>query len=176
MINEHYSHNMAVINTNLQDYIERVINVQIRKMCDDIANKFVHYINESYAPLEPRGGNEDYPVWTLNMRDSTGIGVYNNGRLTSYIPYALATEPQRSGFRGNIRNIWGTSYLQRALTDSAKYNKGIWIVLFCAVPYAIDINNYGSKWGRGVNFFEKFTDTFRKTVEERVNTLQWALQ
>lgn len=171
MIDEHYSHNMAVVKVALQDYTERVVKARIRKMCNDIADEFMLYIDNAYSPLVQKGGNDEYPVWTMNMRDSTGIGVYNDGTLTSYIPFQGAIKPQRSGFRGNVRDIWGTSYLQRALTDSSKYNNGIWIVLFCAVPYAIDINNYGSKWGRGKDFFEKFAATFRATVEERVRAL-----
>lgn len=173
MINEHYSHNMAVINVALQDYTERVVKERIRKMCNEVADEFMLYIDNAYesldGPVEQRG-NSEYPAWSDNMHDSTGIGVYNDGMLTAYIPTKRADQPQFDSKR-ELYDIWGTSYLQRALTDSAKYNKGIWVVLFCAVPYAIDVNNLGSPKGRGEEFFERFSKTFRRTIEERVRAL-----
>lgn len=82
------------------------------------------------------------PIYTGNLKDATGIGVYCNGVLKSYVPSQIATRPQSSGFHHrNVYDIWGHQYLSDALEAASKedYSKGIWIVLFSAVPYAFYI-------------------------------------
>ena len=52
--------------------------------------------------------------------------------------------PQSSGFHHkNEYDIWGHQYLSDALEAASKedYSKGIWIVLFSAVPYAFYIED-----------------------------------
>ena len=82
------------------------------------------------------------PIYTGNLKDATGIGVYRNGVLKKYVPSRIATVPQSSGFHHrNEYDIWGHQYLSDALEAASKeeYGKGIWIVLFSAVPYAFFI-------------------------------------
>ena len=82
------------------------------------------------------------PIYTGNLKDATGIGVYRNGVLKRYVPSQIATRPQSSGFHHrNVYDIWGHQYLSDALEAASKedYSKGIWIVLFSAVPYAFFI-------------------------------------
>lgn len=82
------------------------------------------------------------PIYTGNLKDATGIGVYSNGVLKKYVPSQIATVPQSSGFHHkNEYDIWGHQYLSDALEAASKedYSKGIWIVLFSAVPYAFYI-------------------------------------
>lgn len=82
------------------------------------------------------------PIYTGNLKDATGIGVYRNGVLKRYVPSRIATRPQSSGFHHrNVYDIWGHQYLSDALEAASKedYSKGIWIVLFSAVPYAFFI-------------------------------------
>ena len=84
------------------------------------------------------------PIYTGNLKDATGIGVYHNGVLKSYVPSQIATRPQSSGFHHkNVYDIWGHQYLSDALEAASKedYSKGIWIVLFSAVPYAFYIED-----------------------------------
>ena len=84
------------------------------------------------------------PIYTGNLKDATGIGVYHNGVLKSYVPSQIATRPQSSGFHHrNVYDIWGHQYLSDALEAASKeeYGKGIWIVLFSAVPYAFYIED-----------------------------------
>ena len=84
------------------------------------------------------------PIYTGNLKDATGIGVYNEGKLVKYVPSKIATRPQSSGFHHrNEYDIWGHQYLSDALEAASKeeYGKGIWIVLFSAVPYAFYIED-----------------------------------
>lgn len=84
------------------------------------------------------------PIYTGNLKDATGIGVYRNGVLKRYVPSQIATRPQSSGFHHrNVYDIWGHQYLSDALEAASKeeYGKGIWIVLFSAVPYAFYIED-----------------------------------
>ena len=84
------------------------------------------------------------PIYTGNLKDATGIGVYRNGVLKRYVPSKIATRPQSSGFHHrNEYDIWGHQYLSDALEAASKegYGKGIWIVLFSAVPYAFYIED-----------------------------------
>ena len=84
------------------------------------------------------------PIYTGNLKDATGIGVYRNGVLKKYVPSRIATVPQSSGFHHrNEYDIWGHQYLSDALEAASKeeYGKGIWIVLFSAVPYAFYIED-----------------------------------
>ena len=84
------------------------------------------------------------PIYTGNLKDATGIGVYRNGVLEKYVPSQIATVPQSSGFHHkNEYDIWGHQYLSDALEAASKeeYGKGIWIVLFSAVPYAFYIED-----------------------------------
>ena len=84
------------------------------------------------------------PIYTGNLKDATGIGVYRNGVRKKYVPARIATVPQSSGFHHrNEYDIWGHQYLSDALEAASKeeYGKGIWIVLFSAVPYAFYIED-----------------------------------
>lgn len=84
------------------------------------------------------------PIYTGNLKDATGIGVYSEGVLKQYVPSRIATRPQSSGFNHqNIYNIWGYQYLSDALEagSKAEYSRGVWFVVFSAVPYAFYIED-----------------------------------
>lgn len=94
---------------------------------------------------------DNMPVDTGNLADGTGVGVYINGALRGYVPAQIATEPQNDKGRG-LTNIWGTEYLQAALSEStSKFAKGIWVVLFSTVPYAVRVDSKGTVKKRGKN-------------------------
>lgn len=81
------------------------------------------------------------PVFTGNLADSTGLGVYFNGVLKEFMPTQRANMPQT--YKGEL--VWGNLLLEMALADAAyKYNKGIWVVLFSTVPYAVRVDKNGT--------------------------------
>ena len=109
--------------------LARLLNV-----LDTVAQDVMEYIDSQKV----------IPIYTGNLKDATGIGVYSNGVLKKYVPSQIATVPQSSGFyHKNEYDIWGHQYLSDALEAASKedYSKGIWIVLFSAVPYAFYIED-----------------------------------
>lgn len=109
--------------------LARLLNV-----LDTVAQDVMEYIDSQKV----------IPIYTGNLKDATGIGVYRNGVLKRYVPSQIATRPQSSGFHHrNVYDIWGHQYLSDALEAASKegYGKGIWIILFSAVPYAFYIED-----------------------------------
>lgn len=109
--------------------LARLLNV-----LDTVAQDVMEYIDSQKV----------IPIYTGNLKDATGIGVYRNGVLKRYVPSQIATRPQSSGFHHrNEYDIWGHQYLSDALEAASKegYGKGIWIILFSAVPYAFYIED-----------------------------------
>ena len=140
------SHNKMVFKSTLEDVKYRIsrplLTAKLRKIAVDI-------VDEIDGNL---WNNDDtFPIWTSNLHDSTGIAVYDYGAIASFIPPQYAVEPQE---HGDIHDIWGSQYLKDFMNENAsKFSKGIWIVLFSAVPYAGKVNEVGSPRGRGINFF-----------------------
>jgi hypothetical protein len=104
----------------------RGLEDRIVKVLTDLAKSVVMYVE----------GSGQIPVYTGNLADSTGVGVYRNGRLTSYAPTKRALEPQSY----KEQTVWGYEELDQALVmASTDFSNGIWIVLFSAVPYAVKL-------------------------------------
>lgn len=148
-MSKHTAHNSKVFKVGLKDYSERVITAKLEAMLRGVAEKLVVYIDGGFTPPS---GTMQFPVDTGNLHDATGVGVYIDGRLSSYIPTAIAVEQQTN--RGEI-GIDGSINLRLALqAATSQFAKGIWIVLFSTVSYAYKINTQGSSRGRGVGFFD----------------------
>ena len=85
--------------------------------------------------------NGQTPYYTGNMQDATGLGVYINGTLSAYAPMQTAFESQK--YKG--QEVWGYAGLQDALQEGYRnFSKGIWLVVFSAVPYAFEVDAYGT--------------------------------
>lgn len=121
----------------------------IERRIDEVGNNsLARLLNALYTVaqdvMEYIDSQKVIPIYTGNLKDATGIGVYRNGVLKRYVPSQIATRPQSSGFHHrNVYDIWGHQYLSDALEAASKegYGKGIWIVLFSAVPYAFYIED-----------------------------------
>ena len=121
----------------------------IERRIDEVGNNsLARLLNALYTVaqdvMEYIDSQKVIPIYTGNLKDATGIGVYSNGVLEKYVPSQIATRPQSSGFHHkNEYGIWGHQYLSDALEAASKeeYGKGIWIVLFSAVPYAFYIED-----------------------------------
>lgn len=121
----------------------------IERKIDEVGNNsLARLLNVLYTVaqdvMEYIDSRKVIPIYTGNLKDATGIGVYRNGVLKRYVPSQIATRPQSSGFHHrNVYDIWGHQYLSDALEAASKedYSKGIWIVLFSAVPYAFYIED-----------------------------------
>ena len=147
-------HNLKVFKMGCKNFLIVKKKKQLVTILTDLARKLVSYI-ESDARI---------PEYSSNLRDATGVGVYVDGALMSYVPTKRATKKQKSGFHyRNEYGIDGSAYLTQAILDaSTRFTKGIWIVLFSAVPYAYFLNKpelVGNLQGKVEgNFFGEITD------------------
>lgn len=147
MAKSYVNFNKEVLTKGLTIHVKGVVAPKLL----DILKKAAEYLMKSL--------DNDIPIYTGNLHDSTGVGIYNDGRLTSFIPNPKADpvyDKQRSGFGGKkIYNIVGRDCLEDALKmGSSRFTKGIWFVVFSTVPYAYYIDKDGSPLGRGQNFFK----------------------
>ena len=158
------SHNKMVFKSTLEDAKYRIsrplLTAKLRKIAVDM-------VDEIDGNL---WNNDDtFPIWTSNLHDSTGIAVYDYGAITSFIPPQYAERAQSYGYNGYIKDIWGSQYLKDFINESAgRFSKGIWIVLFSAVPYAGLVNAYGSPWERGEDFFGLLKEMFANIVYNKL--------
>lgn len=137
----------------------------------EVATLLVRFIDGSFTPAPPfePGGNDSFPVWRGHLADSTGVGLYVDGRTEYYLPTKIGIKFQTS--RGFAGPIYGSQLLYRAITEgAAKFPKGVWIVLFSSVPYARRINTQGSKIGRGIGFFDKTKEQLLMTILSSIAT------
>lgn len=143
------SNNSKVFKDGLTDFKERVIKVKLVAMLKSVAQTLVGIIDGSFVMPD---GNEQFPVFTANLHDATGVGVYSDGKVEYFVPTKRATRNQSNN--GGSR-FYGSDLLRQAISNGAtQFSKGVWIVLFSTVPYAYKINTQGSKLGRGAGFFE----------------------
>lgn len=155
----HATHNAKVFNAGLKEFAEREIKTKLELMLRGVAEKLVAYIDGGFVPPF---GTRQFPVNTGNLHDATGVGVYIDGRLSSYLPTAIAVEQQTN--KGEI-GIDGAINLRNALQiATSQFAKGIWIVLFSSVSYAYKINTQGSPRGRGVGFFDSLGEILFQNV------------
>ena len=155
--------NQRVFSMLLKQQVGDIVKPKLVEVLSEVAEWMVGVIDADFEIFES-GGNGQFPVYSGNMRDSTGVGVYIDGALTAYRPTKRAKSKQHDEIR-NIYDIVGAEYLDAALkAASTEFPNGIWIVLFSTVPYAYDVNYYGSPWGRGVDYFGELSDSLKRGV------------
>lgn len=148
-----------------RDEAKRMI-IDMLKKC---AQRIVDAVDGRFTPWPPElphGGSVEYPVWVGQMHDATGVGIYDDGKVIQYLPTkkALDSQPQMDAAH-NDYGIIGNQRLREAIQAGiTQFSEGLWIVLFCAVPYANIVNTKGSPWDRGAGFFDKFADGLMEDV------------
>ena len=146
---DYASHNSQVFKIGLRDYAQNIVKAKLLSQLGQIAGRMVELIDNSFAMPD---GTEQFPVYSANMRDATGVGVYADGMIVRYLPTKRATK--MAGMGGLHTKMSGHDALNNAISYGlSMFSRGIWLVLFSAMPYATMIDMYGSKIGRGVNFF-----------------------
>lgn len=147
--------NAQVVKEAIGVYVRDHIKPQITLLLNDAATETTAYVDRMFQPLEKKGGNVDFPIWDGDLRDSTGVGVYIDGKLTRYTVPPFAK--------------YGSQWLDSALDSaSAEYPSGAYISLFSAVPYAETINAEGSPADRGIGFFDDIKDFMESWIRSRM--------
>jgi hypothetical protein len=160
---DYTAHNTETFKRIAIAYVNSKIKPQLSSVLRSVAQAIVDVVNG--VPIE---GTALYPRDTSNMLDATGVAVYVDGVVTSYIPTKKATKTQN--FFG-IKGIDGTTCLQQAIADGqTMFSTGIWIVLISATPYAYKVNIEGSLRNRGENFFENLKQTLLNDILTGIKT------
>lgn len=142
------SHNKKIFSIGLNKYREE-LELRIVNVLTELAQSIIVYVEGAYQ----------IPIYTGNLSDSTGVGIYRNGHLTSYLPTKKAIVPQT--YEG--QTIWGDEELINALQLSAtEFSSGIWIVLFSAAPYAFKLEEKYNYFNDGI--VEDMMNEFRTLV------------
>lgn len=159
-MSNHASHNNAFFRKGLTDFTNQVIKVKLVTMLKSVAQTIVDVIDGNFVMPQ---GTEQFPVFTANLHDATGVGVYSDGQIQYFVPTKRAADMQHYGNPPQF--FYGSELLQQAISNAAtKFSKGVWIVLFSTVPYAWSINEYGSSWERGQGFFDSLKQTLLNDV------------
>lgn len=142
--------NLAVLRQGCKMFIKNVAQPKLVEILAQKADEIVKLIDSGLIP-----------EYTANLHDATGVGVYVDGAITSFIPTKRAHKAGKSGFDGvNHYGINGSEFLKQAIAEaSTKFAKGIWFVIFSATPYAYHIDAKGSPLGRGQDFFKTISGT-----------------
>lgn len=158
----YHARNVAIVKAALKDFAEKDVKIKILNMLKIVAQRLVDMVDDSFLPFNhplPHDGNGQFPVWVGQMHDATGVGIYDDGKTVYYLPTkkALDSQPQWDGAHNDF-HIIGNERLRNAISDGATmFSRGLWIVLYCAVPYANIVNIKGSPWNRGKGFFDGFS-------------------
>lgn len=131
-------------------FIKNVAQPKLGKVLSQKADKIVELIDSGLIT-----------EYTANLHDATGVAVYVDGTIKRFVPTARAHKNGKSGFDGvNHYGIDGKAFLQQAISEaSTRFAKGVWFVVFSAVPYAYHIDAHGSPLGRGQDFFKTIRGT-----------------
>lgn len=120
---------------------------ELSKEIDTLADEIMEYILKIASSTDERG----LPIYTGNLFDSTGIGIYQKGVLVAIKTNERhATEEQEWG--------WGYSHLQNALNNSIGLGNDLTLVIFSSAPIAEMINEEGSPWNRGIGYFDMIAE------------------
>lgn len=154
------AHNGKVVKVLLRHQLGSTIMPLLSRSLGETASAVVSKIDSGFA-----ANDKQFPTYTKNMRDGTGLAVYFNGTTQGYAPVPKATKPQK-------KNIVGQELLRQAISNgSARFSKGAYIVLYSAVPYATYVNAVGSPKFRGKDFFNVLGDTLMQQLLDKLKVL-----
>lgn len=144
------SQNLNVLKEGIKMFVKNVAQPQLVSILRQKAQEVVQLIDSGLIP-----------EYTANLHDATGCVVYADGAISAFIPTKRAQKQGKSGFDGvNHYGIDGSAFLQQAISEaSTRFAKGVWFVVFSAVPYAYHIDAHGSPLGRGQDFFKTIRGT-----------------
>jgi hypothetical protein len=144
------SQNLNVLKEGMKMFVKNVAQPQLVSVLRQKAQEVVQLIDSGLIP-----------EYTANLHDATGCAVYADGAISAFIPTKRAQKQGKSGFDGvNHYGIEGSVFLQQAISEaSTRFAKGVWFVVFSAVPYAYHIDAHGSPKGRGQDFFKTIRGT-----------------
>lgn len=136
------AHNEKIFEQLIQ---EAAAEIEVR--VKTLLSSFAYGVYDMISSTTRNTGDGNLPFYSGNLRDGTGVGLYYEGALIKLIPPKRATRTQSCK---GYRRISGSAFIQQALADTSAYPTGLWVVLYSTVPYAVQIEQFGSKyWNSG---------------------------
>mgnify|MGYP000130252761 CR=1 FL=1 len=155
--------NIATVRLKLKEFAETTGKKEVLKRMRLIASRMVDYIDENFDK-----GSNQFPEYTANLHDATGIAIYADGRLDKFLPTKRATSAQE-GPTGQPE--WGAEELDFAISQLAsRFSTGLWLVMFSASSYAEHIERMGSPKDRGRNFFTTLWEILSIDIQDTFGT------
>lgn len=157
-------HNKAVVTLKLKQFAATEAKREVLRRMRRVAQYMVDFIDTHFAD-----DSQDYPQYTANLHDATGVAIYDDGRLEQYLPTQRASEPQKSPIG---EDEWGSQELSNIVHQGAsRFSKGLWLVLFSASTYAETIENVGgpTEAQRGRNFFTNLWEYISIDIKQEFN-------
>lgn len=141
-----HADNVALVTLGMKNFAEREAKREVLKRMRRVAQYMVDFIDSHF-----NDNDTDFPQYTANLHDATGIAIYDNGKLEAYLPTKRATQPQKTEID---EEEWGSQELANVVLQGvARFSKGLWLVMFSASSYAEMIEDIGSPKDRGRSFF-----------------------
>lgn len=158
------AHNVAVLKDGITLFVNKK-KTEIEAALKKVAFEFITKIETGEIPI---------PVYTGNMSDATGLGLYVDGRMSAFLPFPIAIQKQSTGpSLGGRRAVDGHQFLAASIREGQTvFTTGIWIVLYSAVPYATKIDAEGSKWGRGQDYFKNAKEVLTSMLTNVLDTVK----
>lgn len=155
------SHNKEVLRGGIRQHVKNIIKPDLAQYLNNLARQLVDAIDT---------GAFSIPIYTGNLHDATGVGVYIDGTMTAFMPTKIATKKQGAGISsagGTSRSyIFGSEFLSESLHEAATtFSSGVWLVIFSAVPYAYKINTEGSPKGRGQGYWDAVVNEVLENIK-----------
>lgn len=145
MSNFHAS-NVAQVTLMMRNFAEHEAKREVLTRLRRIATAMVAFIDSHFAD-----DSNEFPQYTANLHDATGVAIYDSGRLEQYLPTQRASTPQESPIG---EEEWGSRELSNVVHQGVStFSSGLWLVLYSASSYAERVEDLGSPKDRGRGFF-----------------------
>lgn len=151
--------NVALVTLRMKEFAEKEAKREVLRRMRRIAVAMVDFIDSRFSD-----DSNEFPQYTANLHDATGIAIYDNGKLESYMPAQRASVPQENSSR---EEEWGSQELANVIRQGmSRFSKGLWLVLFSASSYAEQVEDLGSPRNRGKKFFEWLWDQISIDIKD----------
>lgn len=168
---DYTEYNKVVIDIALKQWCEAFFRPRLAQVLRAVGERIKDKINQAFSPVSSKG-NDQYPIWTGNLRDSMGVALFVEGKMQMFAPPVIANNPQTNE---SHQQIWGRAELNKlANHTTSRFSKGIWLVMYAGVEYAEKIELFGSdaETPRGKSFFAEFEQMLRNEVMATLDTLR----
>ncbi len=146
------------------------IEFKCQLVCADSADDIMSDILQYSSTTRP---SPYLPIWTGNLLESSGVGVYVHSVLTKYRHNRPVWHPQDMPQKG-IDEIWGEDYLPVALSlGRTHFGDGIGLAVVVSAPYALHVQEGRGDYGRGLGasagYWDRITAASASIIRKNID-------